>query len=143
MRWPDFYWAVYGIIRNDNWDILALKRWNTWRKDWWYWLPAWHIEWKESFFQALKREIKEEINVDLSEQDAKLVHISHRHSLPHRKYIDVYFEINNYRWIPKNNEPDKHSEMKYIEYESEEKFMPYLKEIFEKTKKWIPFSEDI
>ena len=141
MRWPKFYWAVYGLIKNDVWEILSLKRWSTWYMDWWYGLPSWHIEWKETFFKALQREIKEELNIDIKESDVELVHICHRISKPYRKYVDVYFNINNYTWVLSNNEPDKHSEMKFIAWKTQDKLIPYLQEIFNDIESWNNFSE--
>ncbi len=113
MRKPDFYWAVYGIIKNNDSEILFQKRFNTWFRDWEYQLPSWHIEWKETFKQALIREMKEEINIDIKEKNIKLVHICHRISQD-RVYFDLYLEIQDYSGIIKNNELNKCSEIKFI-----------------------------
>lgn len=49
------------IIKNEKWEILLIKHKN---KDFWV-FPWWHIEDKEEPYAALKREIKEELWLDI------------------------------------------------------------------------------
>lgn len=141
MRIPICDWAVYGIIENDIWEILALKRWNTWWMDWYYWLPSWHIEWDETLFKALQRELKEEIDIEIWEKDVEIIHMSHRVRKGDRRYFDTYFRINSYTWTLKNNETNKHSEMKFIDWKTEDLLISHLKTIFTEIEDWNSFSQ--
>lgn len=44
MRQPEYFAAVYGIIRNEEGKILMIKRRNTDYSNGMYGLPAGHIE---------------------------------------------------------------------------------------------------
>jgi 8-oxo-dGTP pyrophosphatase MutT (NUDIX family) len=64
MRKTNFYASVYWIIKNREWEILFAKRgknasWFIWR----YQIPAGHIDWGETIFEALRREMKEELTI--------------------------------------------------------------------------------
>ena len=49
------------IIKNKKWEILLIKhKWKDSRV-----LPGWHIEKKENIYSAIKREIKEELGVNI------------------------------------------------------------------------------
>jgi 8-oxo-dGTP pyrophosphatase MutT (NUDIX family) len=70
MRKPNFYASVYWIIKNREWEILFAKRgknasWFIWR----YQIPAGHIDWGETIFEALRREMKEELTIEIYEKD--------------------------------------------------------------------------
>jgi len=52
---------VRTFLRNTTWDFLLVK--HTW-KDYWV-LPGWHIEKDEDIYKAIKREIKEELNLSI------------------------------------------------------------------------------
>jgi 8-oxo-dGTP diphosphatase len=56
-----YYAAVYGIIKNVDGQILFLERHNTGFQDGLYGLPAGHIEGYETYFEAIQREIREEV----------------------------------------------------------------------------------
>ena len=56
--------AVYLILIEDD-KILLQRRFNTGYKDGNYSLPAGHLDDNESITQALVREVKEEIDLDL------------------------------------------------------------------------------
>ncbi len=53
--------VVRAFLKNDKWEYLMVK--HVW-KDMWV-LPWWHIEKKETIYKAIKREIKEELNLDI------------------------------------------------------------------------------
>ena len=125
-RWWEFYAAVYGIIKNDSGKILMQRRANTGFNDGILQLPSWHLEWEETYFQALKREMKEEINIDIDDSDIVLSHVWHRIHKWDRVYYDIYLEITKYRWEIKNNEPDKCSELDFFDIHTPD-FTPYNK----------------
>jgi len=50
-----------AFLRNNDWDFLFVK--HTWKEDWV--LAWWHVEEKENVYKAIKREIKEELNLKI------------------------------------------------------------------------------
>jgi ADP-ribose pyrophosphatase YjhB (NUDIX family) len=61
---------------------------------------------------CIKREAKEELDIDI--KDCKIVHISHRIA-PNRAYFDFYAKVISYDGELKINEPQKCSELKFID----------------------------
>lgn len=119
-RLPEFYAATYWIIQNKEWNILFQKRQNTWFQDWCYQIPAGHIEWEESVKEWFIREMKEELDITISEKDCEIVHISHRiskriNNQKNRVYFDIYIKVEKYSWNIKNAEPEKCSELIFID----------------------------
>lgn len=112
---PNFYAAVYAIIRNEKGEVLFSQRNNTGFMDGKYQLPAGHMDGNEAMTAAMARELKEEIDIDVSEEDMRVVHISHRTSFGEREYFDIYLEILNYAGAPRINEPEKCSALHYFD----------------------------
>lgn len=50
-----------AFIRDKHWKYLLSK--HTWKEIWV--LPGWWMEWNESIFKCVKRELKEEFNLDI------------------------------------------------------------------------------
>lgn len=142
MRSPEHFSAVYWIIRDANWKILFQRRANSWFNDGILQFPSGHIEWEETYFQALLREMKEEINIEFKKSDVKLVHVLHRINTWERVYFDVFFEIQNYTWEIQNLEPDKCSELGFFDANNGD-ITPYNIEILEHIEKWVSLSEII
>ncbi len=60
--------AVVSVIIKDD-KILLLKRQNTPWMNWYWWVPWWRLdEWESMTFWAM-RELKEEIWIEISEND--------------------------------------------------------------------------
>lgn len=144
MQNPNFYSAVFWIIKNEKWEMLFQKRQNTGFRDWLYQLPSWHLEWVETMKEAMIRELKEEINIIIKEEELEILHIAHVVS-PNRVYFNIYMLVSNYKWEIKNLEPNKCSEIvfkKYDEIRNNPDF-EYEVETLEKIFKWEKFSEKI
>jgi len=150
MAKPEFYSAAYMIIENNNWEILFMKRANTWFRDGAYQIPAGHLEWKESMIDCAIRESKEELDIDILKEDCEVAHISHRVSPQNRNnnsrvYFDVYVKINKYSWKLKINEPHKCSELKFIDInniiDEEKDLFSYDLDIIKMFRDWKKFSE--
>ena len=112
MRKPIFYSSVYGVIQNKKWEILFAKRWK--KANWFnnrFQIPAWHIDGNEKISEALIREMKEELGINIIKYN--LIHTVYRIFEDWREYIDFYFEIINYNWKIIIWEPDKCSELIY------------------------------
>lgn len=135
MRQPEFYAAVFGIIRNNEGKVLTIKRKNTGYSDGYYWLPAGHIEWIETPTASLRREILEEVGLDVEEKDMKFLISGHRISPQsdgsNRVYFDFYYEILRYSGTPINGEPEKSEWTYWINWKQETKiqFREYLEQI--------------
>ena len=69
--------AVYVLLRNDD-KIFLIRRAHTGYRDGFYSLPSGHIDGNESAVYAAAREAKEEVGVEIAEQDLKMVHVMHR-----------------------------------------------------------------
>lgn len=67
------------FLKNDNWEYLLVRH-N--KKDYWT-LPGWHIEEWEDIYTAIKREIKEELNLEI-----KIL------------WIKIWFDIENIKEKP-------------------------------------------
>jgi ADP-ribose pyrophosphatase YjhB (NUDIX family) len=53
--------VVRTFLKNDEWKYLLVKH----HKNWHWVLPWWHLENWENIYKALKREIKEELNLKI------------------------------------------------------------------------------
>ena len=106
--------AVYIILRRET-KILFLRRSNTSYMNGYYALPAGHVEEGESFMQAAIREAKEEINIEVTPCDLSLVLTSNQHChVAEDEYVDLFFEVKNYKNEIKNNEPNFASELDFF-----------------------------
>jgi 8-oxo-dGTP pyrophosphatase MutT (NUDIX family) len=95
-------------------EVLLLKRANTGYRDGEYGLVAGHVEAGETFTQAMLREAREEVGLELSANDLEVVHVMHRKSLVDQsERVDVYFKARQWQLEPHNCEPGKCTELKW------------------------------
>ncbi len=144
MRKPLFYGAVFGIIRDETWKILMIKRKNTGFKDGYYGLPSGHIELLESPTDAVKRELKEEVGIDVTKENLRIIHTSYSISENEfdeeiRPYFHFYFEVIAYTWTLANMEEDKSEGIYWIDPKTESKIQ--FHEIFEYIENGASYSE--
>lgn len=66
--------AVFLVLIKDD-KVLLQRRYNTGHQDGNYGLAAGHLEDGETLMGGLRREIKEEINIDIKAEDIKLIHV--------------------------------------------------------------------
>lgn len=106
--------AVFALLIQGN-QILLQKRKNTGYKDGYYDLAAsGHVEANESMKEALIREVKEEIGIDVDELD--FATMSHKYDQEtKRTYYNGYFIIKKYHGRIIIKEPDKCSELKWFD----------------------------
>lgn len=108
--------AVHMIITKDN-KILLQKRKGSKLWPGYYALPAGHIDKGENQYDALIREAKEELDIEIDKKDISNSYVVLRRNYFEidgsklEPYIDYYFEINNYKGIPKIVEDDKCDEL--------------------------------
>lgn len=114
---------VHLILRKGN-KILLLRRQNTGYEDGNYHLPAGHMDGDEPVTQALIRESKEEVGVDIEKENIRLVHIMH--SKTNNERIGFFFEVRAWSGKITNMEPEKCSELKWFEMNSlPQQIVPY------------------
>ena len=108
--------SIYMLITNNN-KILLQKRKGSKLWPGYYALPAGHIDEGENQYEALTREAKEELGLEIELKDIINSYVVLRRNffeIDGKKlepYIDYYFEISKYRGIPKIMEIDKCDEL--------------------------------
>lgn len=137
-HWKDFIglgcWAL--IINQDN-QVLLIQRNAKWRDNIWFWSqPWWTVELWESVQNAIKREIKEELWIDVQ-------------LLKYLCYTDTYYEKDSHwiaitylakiqSWEPKLMEAKKHSWLKWFDVDKiPDKITPRLKDAVETYKGYL------
>lgn len=105
--------ATVGIILVYKGKVLLAKRCNTGCMDGKYALISGHLESGESLKTAMAREIKEEINVDIKENNLNYVCVIRRGD--NDNYFNFYLSCEDFRGEIKNNEPDKCEELKWFD----------------------------
>lgn len=103
--------CVYLILYK-NGKILLGKRKNTGYRDGDWNLPSGHIEAGELPKEAMIREAKEEIGINLLAEDIEFAHLSYRPKHDETgDRIDIFFFAENWEGEPTNSEPHKCSEI--------------------------------
>ena len=106
--------AVYMILLNQKGEVLFLRRSNTGWQDGKLSLPSGHVDSGEFPTEAAIRELKEEVNISISTNQLEIKHFAYRKD----NYIDFYFVIKDWKSEPINMEPEKSSEMIWINVNS-------------------------
>lgn len=99
-----------------NGKILLLRRHNTGYEDGNFSVVAGHVDRGESLIQAAIREGKEEAGILINENDIKFVGVMHRKTNDER--IDFFLVIKEWQGDITNCEPDKCSELCWVELNS-------------------------
>jgi len=106
-----FLSSVYLIIKNEKNEILLQRRQGTKLWPGFLALPAGHIDEGENAYDAVVREAREEIGIEISISDITDTFVVNRRNKSLLPYYDVYFEIDNYKGEIKISEPEKCSEL--------------------------------
>ena len=94
-------------------EILLQKRKNTGYCDGFYDFGAsGHVEKDESMKEAMCREAKEELDIDILPEDLEYVCIIHKYSNG-QIYYNGYFKATKWDGEPKINEPEKNEELRW------------------------------
>ena len=96
--------AVFLILtrtKNNNTEVLLQERCNTGYMDGKYDTAcSGHIERGESLLTATVREAKEELGIEINENDLSLVAVIHPYE---ENYINIFFTTKKIFWNSKNN----------------------------------------
>lgn len=133
--------AVYMIIKNERGEILFQRRWGS--KLWPHFLglPAGHVDKGEDAYEALIREAKEELNIDITIKNIEDIFVVNRINKNLKPYYDIYFVISSYKGIIKINEPNKCQELKWLDLDNlPNDVIGFEKEALTNYKKGIKFS---
>ena len=105
--------AVYGFLRREE-RVLLLRRKGSGYRDGQLSLPAGHLEGDEDAVAGLRRELREELGIDVSECRLALVMHRRRETPGDDEYVDLFFEVT--RWVgePAIGEPEKCSELVWV-----------------------------
>lgn len=131
--------SVYLIFIRNN-QVLLLRRANTGYEDGNYGLPAGHLEDNESITDGLRREIKEEIDLDIKPQEVTLAHVMHRKEKDIR--VDFFFTAQNVEGEPKNMEPEKCDDLSWFPLDNlPPNTIGYIKEAIQNSQERKIYSE--
>ena len=121
--------------------LLLLRRYNTGFCDGMFSVPAGHIDGNENVIEAMLRETKEEITVDVDEKDLKFTQVMHRKK-PDEERIDFFFESQSWNGKIKIGEPDKCDKLEWADLDNlPENIVPYVRHAIEQyiRKKYLSF----
>ncbi len=132
--------SVYLVLIRDN-KILLSKRYNTGYFDGNYSFPAGHLDGNETLKQGMVREVKEEISVDLDQNDLELIHVMNR-KIPNDERLDFFFSVKKWQGEPKIIETDKCDDLSWFELNDLPKnIIPYIKQAIDSILNNIIYSE--
>ena len=80
-----------------------------------YDLPGGHLEPNEDLFDAMNREAKEELGIEIEREDMQIIHIYHHYEKDLLKFV---FKVKKFKNKIQNLEPEKCKELKWIEIEN-------------------------
>lgn len=137
--------AAYLVLVKGN-EVFLLRRYNTGYHDGKYGLCAGHVEGKETFKEAIIREAKEEIGIDLKVKDLEAVYVMQRYAMPNprelRERVDVFIRAEKWKGEPKNMEPHKCDKASWFPLNSLPKnTIPFIREALKNIKNKKFYSE--
>lgn len=103
--------SVQILLFNKNEQILLLKRKSTGFGDEQYGFIGGHVEKNENVKKAIIREAKEEVGIEIDEQDLEFRNILNRKVNENTEYIDFVFTTKKWQGTIENMEPGKCSEL--------------------------------
>ncbi len=119
--------AVYLVLIKNK-KILLAQRQNTGFCDCCYSFPAGHLEEDETLLEAIIREAKEEINLELNQQDLTLAHTMHRKETNENR-ASFFFTAKKWKNTPKIMEPNKCNDLNWFDINTPPKnTIPYIKQ---------------
>lgn len=130
------------LLQNDQ--VLLLKRSGTGWGDGCYSLPGGAIDGDESLTQAMIRESKEEVGIDIKAENLTLAHVTHcgpNGFNPHETLV-FFFKTEKYDGVIENMEPQKHSEVAFFPLnELPDTLLPHGRSALMNMMQKIPYEE--
>jgi len=132
--------ASYLILEKGD-EVLLMERKNTGFKDGSYSLVAGHVDEGENFRQAMVREAKEEVGIEIKKKDLETVSIMHRRSEGF-VYVDVFFKARNWKGEPTNQEPEKCEELRWVrKNDLPETTIDYVEKVIDEIDEGLEYQE--
>lgn len=117
--------------------LLALRK-NTGYNDGEYELPGGHVDAGEDLMHAMAREAKEELNIEVQEQDLKIIHILHHYTGDRVNFI---LTTDTYQGTPSIGEPDKCEKLEWFSINSlPNNMMPKIRKSIDEINEGIFYS---
>lgn len=133
---------AYLLLKRGN-EILLGRRKGTGYYDGWYGTPAGHIEARELPTEAIIREAKEEIGIDIKAKDVQFVHALYR--IAHDETGDragYFFLVEKWQGEPKIIESEKCDDLQWFNIEAlPENTVNHEKWAIDYVKKGVAFSQ--
>lgn len=127
---------VTMILKKDDTFLLG-KRINTGWMDGLYAVVGGTLEAGETIVQALVREVREEVGIEVNLVDVRLVHVIHCMTR-----IIFFMEVDKWNGEPCNMESEKCAELIWVTKEAfPPNILPFLKGVIEKIEQGIMYSE--
>lgn len=124
---------------NGKTEVLLALRKNTGYRDGEYELPGGHLEAGEDLMNAMVREAKEELKIDIDEKDLKIVHILHHYT---GDRINFILSTDKYNGVPQIGEPDACEKLEWFNMENlPENIIPKVKKSIEEINNNIFYSK--
>lgn len=110
--------AVYGVMERDG-HVLLMRRAGSGYRDGQLSLPAGHLDGDEDAIAGMLRELREELGVAADREDCQLMTVLHRRreTPEDSEYVDLIFKIVSWRGEPSIMEPEKCSELVWVDPE--------------------------
>ena len=136
-----FLSAIYLILKNENGEVLLQRRQGTKLWPGFLALPAGHIDEGENAYEAVVREAKEELDIEIDLNDIVDTFVVNRKNKSLPPYYDVYFEISKFKGEIKIHEPEKCSELVWCNpLNLPEDMIDFEREAIDNNYKGIKFS---
>lgn len=137
------YIASYVLVEKDG-KICFVLRSNTAWMNGYYGLPSGKVEKTESYHKCAVREVKEEIGLEISENQLEFLHAMQRlqPEEENSEWIDIFFRVKKWEGKPYNAEPHKHSDVVWLDLKDlPDNVIPYTKFALENIQKAEKYSE--
>ena len=133
--------TVQLILEKDE-KVLLLKRCNTGYEDGKYSLPSGHVEKAEEVTKAAIREAKEEIGVEINQEDLSVIKVLNR-KVKDNAYVDFVLKTNKWENQIENKEKDFCDEIIWADINNlPENTIPFVKYLFKTESFYIPYGWD-
>jgi ADP-ribose pyrophosphatase YjhB (NUDIX family) len=133
--------SVHILFLKDSEILLSLRK--NISSDGLYGLVAGHLDGGETVTNAIIREAKEEIGVDINPADFEIVTVCHsNNSKNNKEFIQFYAICKKWKGEIRNNEPEKCGEVKFFPLDTlPENMVPYIREAIIKTVDGVKYYE--
>ena len=141
---PKLIPTAYLVLVREN-KILLSRRFNTGFQDGQYSFPAGHLrDDDETLSEAMVREAREEIGVEIDVGDLELVHVMHRKQRKPKdeRRINLFFTAKKWKGEPRIMEPDKCDDLQWFELDNlPDNTIPYVRQAIGCLRRNVKYSE--